>query len=101
MACTACWRVFGTLIRLTPGTDVRMANPARTGAVARGEIISSYTDGRPATIPAAGIHRKVPMDTPVALVRRVEELAADAWPAEVVLQVDGWRLRWNAGATRR
>lgn len=36
-----------------------------------------------------------------ALIRTLEELAANAWPAEVVQMVEGWRLRCNAGVTRR
>jgi N-acetylglutamate synthase len=31
----------------------------------------------------------------------IEELAANAWPAAIVQHVDGWRLRFNWGATRR
>lgn len=34
-------------------------------------------------------------------IRLLEELAANAWPAEVVQVVDGWRLRYTYGATRR
>ena len=35
------------------------------------------------------------------LVRHIEELAASAWRAEVVEPLDGWRLRWTHGVTRR
>ena len=34
-------------------------------------------------------------------VRELEELAANAWPAGEVEELDGWRLRFNAGVTRR
>jgi ribosomal protein S18 acetylase RimI-like enzyme len=34
-------------------------------------------------------------------IRKLEELAANAWPAAVVQAVDGWRLRFNHGVTRR
>ncbi|MBI1882178.1 MAG: GNAT family N-acetyltransferase [Chloroflexi bacterium] len=37
----------------------------------------------------------------IELIRRLEEIAANAWPAEVVQVVDGWRLRFNGGVTRR
>jgi ribosomal protein S18 acetylase RimI-like enzyme len=35
------------------------------------------------------------------LIRRIENLAADAWPAAEVEDLDGWRLRANDGVTRR
>jgi len=35
------------------------------------------------------------------LIRYIEELAANAWPAAVMQEVDGWRLRFNWGVTRR
>jgi RimJ/RimL family protein N-acetyltransferase len=35
------------------------------------------------------------------LVLLLEELAANAWPAAIVQVVDGWRLRFNWGVTRR
>ncbi len=35
------------------------------------------------------------------LIRFIEELAANAWPAEIVQVVDGWRLRFNQSVTRR
>lgn len=35
------------------------------------------------------------------LIRFIEELAANAWPAEIVQGVDGWRLRFNQNVTRR
>ena len=35
------------------------------------------------------------------LIYHLEELAANAWPAEVIQLVDGWRLRFNGGVTRR
>jgi ribosomal protein S18 acetylase RimI-like enzyme len=35
------------------------------------------------------------------LIRFIEELAANAWPAEIVQVVDSWRLRFNQGVTRR
>src|SRR5438309_5854038 len=38
---------------------------------------------------------------PVSLIRAVEERAANAWPAEVVQELDGWRLRYAEGVTRR
>lgn len=38
---------------------------------------------------------------PTHLIRHLEELAANAWPAAVVQIVDGWRLRFNGGITRR
>ena len=38
---------------------------------------------------------------PTRLIRHLEELAANAWPAGVVQIVDGWRLRFNWGVTRR
>ncbi|MCH8283761.1 MAG: hypothetical protein IIC20_04195 [Chloroflexi bacterium] len=31
----------------------------------------------------------------------IEELAANAWPAELVDELDGWRLRFNWGVTSR
>jgi N-acetylglutamate synthase len=34
-------------------------------------------------------------------IRLIEELAANAVPAAVVQEVDGWRLRYNYGVTRR
>ena len=34
-------------------------------------------------------------------IRLIEELAANAWPAEVVQVVSGWRLRYNGGVTSR
>ncbi len=37
----------------------------------------------------------------VKAVREVETLAARAWPALEILDLDGWRLRWSAGYTRR
>ena len=37
----------------------------------------------------------------VELVLRLEELAANAWPAEVVQPLDGWRLRFTQGVSRR
>jgi N-acetylglutamate synthase len=40
-------------------------------------------------------------DVDVALVRRLEEFAAHAWPAGRVEDLDGWRLRANHGITRR
>jgi ribosomal protein S18 acetylase RimI-like enzyme len=38
---------------------------------------------------------------PPKLISHLEELAANAWPAEVVQVVDGWRLRFNRNVTRR
>lgn len=38
---------------------------------------------------------------PIKLIRHLEELAANAWPAAVVQIVDGWRLRFTWGVTRR
>jgi GNAT superfamily N-acetyltransferase len=37
----------------------------------------------------------------IQLIRFLEELAANAWPAEVVQMVDGWRLRFNGNVSRR
>ncbi|HEX6387002.1 MAG TPA: GNAT family N-acetyltransferase [Anaerolineae bacterium] len=37
----------------------------------------------------------------IELVRHLEELAANAWPAEVVQPLDGWRLRFTHGVSRR
>jgi len=34
-------------------------------------------------------------------VRLVEEIAMNAWPAETIQIVDGWRMRFNHGITRR
>ncbi len=34
-------------------------------------------------------------------IRLIEELAANAIPAAIVQEVDGWRLRYNYGVTRR
>jgi GNAT superfamily N-acetyltransferase len=34
-------------------------------------------------------------------VELIDELAAEAWPAPVVEEVDGWRLRWGGGVTGR
>jgi ribosomal protein S18 acetylase RimI-like enzyme len=36
-----------------------------------------------------------------ALIGQLEELAADAWPAAIVEHLDGWRLRYTSGVTRR
>jgi ribosomal protein S18 acetylase RimI-like enzyme len=38
---------------------------------------------------------------PTDLIQFLEELAANAWPAAVVQVVDGWRLRYTWGITRR
>jgi ribosomal protein S18 acetylase RimI-like enzyme len=38
---------------------------------------------------------------PTNLISHLEELAANAWPAEVVQVVDGWRLRFSRNVTRR
>ncbi|MFN8453531.1 MAG: GNAT family N-acetyltransferase [Anaerolineae bacterium] len=35
------------------------------------------------------------------LIAYLEELAANAWPAEVAQNVDGWRLRYTQNVTRR
>jgi ribosomal protein S18 acetylase RimI-like enzyme len=35
------------------------------------------------------------------LIRHLEELSGNAWPAAVVQVLDGWRLRFNWGVTRR
>jgi hypothetical protein len=35
------------------------------------------------------------------LIRQIEELAAEAWPAAVVEPLDGWRLRFTWSVTRR
>lgn len=37
----------------------------------------------------------------IKLIRHLEELAANAWPAAVIQVVDGWRLRFNGQVTRR
>ena len=34
-------------------------------------------------------------------IRELEELAANAWPAGVQQALDGWRLRYHLGVTRR
>lgn len=34
-------------------------------------------------------------------IRLIEELSANAWPAAVVEDVDGWRLRFDSSVTRR
>ncbi len=36
-----------------------------------------------------------------AKIRFIEELAMNAWPAETIQHVDGWRVRYNHGVTRR
>jgi N-acetylglutamate synthase len=38
---------------------------------------------------------------PQALILTLETLAANAWPAATVTQLDGWRLRYTHGVTRR
>lgn len=38
---------------------------------------------------------------PVAWIRHLEEIAANAWPARVVQHVDGWRLRFGPDRTWR
>ncbi|MCB0129804.1 MAG: GNAT family N-acetyltransferase [Caldilineaceae bacterium] len=38
---------------------------------------------------------------PVAQVRRIEDLARNAWPAAETRQLDGWQLRFTHGVTRR
>jgi GNAT superfamily N-acetyltransferase len=38
---------------------------------------------------------------PIELIRYVEELAANAWPAEVVQVVAGWRLRYTHNVSQR
>jgi GNAT superfamily N-acetyltransferase len=38
---------------------------------------------------------------PTQLIRHLEELAANAWPAAIIQIVGGWRLRFNWGVTRR
>lgn len=35
------------------------------------------------------------------LIRRLEELSSNAWPAAMVQVMDGWRLHFNWGVTRR
>jgi ribosomal protein S18 acetylase RimI-like enzyme len=35
------------------------------------------------------------------LIRQIETLAMGAWPAETVVILDGWRLRYTQGVTRR
>lgn len=40
-------------------------------------------------------------DSPIELIQLLEELAANAWPAAVVQVINGWRLRYNWGVTRR
>ncbi len=39
--------------------------------------------------------------TSVNQIRLIEELAMNAWPAETIQIVDGWRLRFNHGVSRR
>lgn len=41
------------------------------------------------------------MSASVERVYYIEELAANAWPAEVVQVVDGWRFRYSPGITSR
>lgn len=38
---------------------------------------------------------------PENLIYHIEELAANAWPPAVMQTIDGWRLRFSAGVTRR
>lgn len=40
-------------------------------------------------------------DQALPVTRLLEEIAANAWPAEVVQVVAGWRLRFNRNVTRR
>jgi ribosomal protein S18 acetylase RimI-like enzyme len=40
-------------------------------------------------------------DDPLALTAALEERAFFAWPAEEVKELDGWRLRYTRGVTRR
>ncbi len=40
-------------------------------------------------------------ETRMALIQTVERLAANAWPAAHVTELDGWRLRFTDGVTRR
>ncbi|MCU0493919.1 MAG: GNAT family N-acetyltransferase [Chloroflexaceae bacterium] len=35
------------------------------------------------------------------LIRQIEEMAANAWPAAINQAVDGWRLRYSYGVTQR
>lgn len=37
----------------------------------------------------------------LALIRTLETLAANAWPAAEIAELDGWRLRHTTGVTRR
>ena len=37
----------------------------------------------------------------IGLISLIEELAMNAWPAETIQMVDGWRLRFNQGVSRR
>jgi GNAT superfamily N-acetyltransferase len=37
----------------------------------------------------------------INLVRHIEELAANAWPAQTVQHLGGWRLRFSGGSSRR
>ncbi|MFN8482478.1 MAG: GNAT family N-acetyltransferase [Anaerolineae bacterium] len=41
------------------------------------------------------------MDTDARVVREIEELAMNAWPAAITQTLDGWRLRFNWGVTSR
>jgi hypothetical protein len=41
------------------------------------------------------------MTAPVDDIYLLEELAANAWPAEVVQFVDGWRFRYTLGVSSR
>jgi GNAT superfamily N-acetyltransferase len=37
----------------------------------------------------------------IDLIRYLEELAANAWPAEIIQVIDGWRLRYTGNVHRR
>jgi ribosomal protein S18 acetylase RimI-like enzyme len=41
------------------------------------------------------------MSSSANLVPLLEELSANAWPAAIMQAIDGWRLRFNWGVTRR
>lgn len=41
------------------------------------------------------------MRSMIEQISLIEELAANAVPAEIVQELDGWRLRYNGGVTRR
>ncbi len=41
------------------------------------------------------------MSEQIKLIELIEELAMNAWPAEIVDDLDGWKLRWHKMSSRR